>query len=91
MTAMQMDPATGLPKLNPLFVIAARKSGIPGWMWMRSELVGDDFVVEGGVPRVVMSGPSKGQMTLKGQPTTKVIVTRAELDAEVGPPLSSQG
>lgn len=39
-------------------------------------------MIDGGVPRVLKSGPRKGRSTWKGQPTTRVVVTAAEVAAE---------
>ena len=82
MSLDDIPPASDQP---PFFLgdIAARKSGVPGWQWFHSEVVGPDFMLEGGVPRKLKTGKRKGQVTWKGQPTTRVVVTRAELDAEM--------
>lgn len=82
MSLDDIPPASDQP---PFFLgdIAARKSGVPGWQWFHSEVVGPDFMLEGGVPRKLKTGKRKGQVTWKGQPTTRVVVTRAELIAEM--------
>lgn len=82
-------PAYGpaLPDAPPFFLgdVATRKSGVPGWEWFSSRVVGADrdvFILEGGVPRILKSGPRKGQKTWDRKAATEVAVTRAEADAE---------
>ncbi len=65
-----------------LFSVATHKAGIPGWQWCASRVINPHtFLVTGGVPRALKSGPNKGRATMKGQPLTEVVVTRAEIDA----------
>ncbi len=77
-------PATDEPEDPPFFLgdVAAAKSGVPGWRWFKSRVVGDDaFILEGGIPRIIKAGKNKGASTWKGQPTSEVVVTRAEVEA----------
>jgi hypothetical protein len=65
--------------------VAKRKvSGPDEWEWCKWERIGEgnDFVVEGGVPRLLKSGPRKGEKTWKGVETQKTVVTDAEIKAE---------
>lgn len=71
--------------MNHMNTIAKRKvSGPEGWeicIWERIGS-GDDFVVEGGVPRLLKSGPRKGRNTWRDVPLQKTVVTGDELKAE---------
>lgn len=64
--------------------IARRKlSAPPEWTWCKSERIGNDaFLLEGGIPRKLRSGPRKGCNTFRGCELTRVIVTDAEVKAE---------
>jgi len=63
--------------------VAIRKAGIPGWEPYLYELIGTDGVLmTGSIPRLLKSGPRKGKKTWDSKGGTKVIVTRAEVDAE---------
>jgi len=70
--------------MNYMNEVARRKvNGPDGWeicVWKR---IGDgrDFVVEGGVPRILTRGPRKGRKRWDG-PRLKTVVTGAEIDAE---------
>lgn len=64
--------------------VARRKvNGPEGWEICGWERLGDgrDFVVEGGVPRLLTRGPRKGHKRWDG-PRLKTVVTGAEIDAE---------
>lgn len=64
--------------------VAVKKVGGPeGWSYCRWQRIGDgeDFVVEGGIPRLLKAGPRKGEKTWRDVPTQKTVVTRAEMDA----------
>ena len=68
-----------------LDAVARRKvSGPDGWEVCAWERIGDtgDLIVQGGVPRLLKSGPRKGEKTWRDGPVQKAVVTRAELDAE---------
>lgn len=64
--------------------IARRKLGAPPeWTWCKSERIGTDaFMLEGGIPRKLKSGPRKGRNTFKDCELAKVVVTDAEVKAE---------
>lgn len=71
--------------MSHLDEVARRKvSGPEGWEVCGWERIGggDDLVVDGGVPRMLKSGPRKGKKTWRDVPVQKAVVTRAELDAE---------
>lgn len=69
--------------MNHLESVARRKvCGPEGWAVCSWECIGNDFVVEGGVPRLLQAGPNKGQKTWRDRPRQQAVVTRAELDAE---------
>lgn len=84
--AQEHGPA--LPEEPPpfLFDVATRKAKVAGWEWFASRVVGegDDaaFIVTGGVPRVLKSGPRKGAKAWDRKAATEVVVTRAEVAAE---------
>lgn len=71
------------PHVDHLSNLAARKLGKPGWRWCKSEAATGGFVLTGAVPRLLERGPRKGQPTWAGVPLERVILTRAEVDAEV--------
>lgn len=65
--------------------VARRKvSGPEGWAVCAWERIGtgNDFVVTGGVPRLLKAGPRKGKPTWRDVPTQKAVVTGAEIEAE---------
>ena len=65
--------------------VAKRKvSGEDGWEVCGWERIGEgnDFVVEGGVPRMLKAGPRKGKKTWRDVPMQKAVVTGDELRAE---------
>jgi len=67
--------------MNHMNAVAKRKvGGTEGWEICAWERIGDgrDFVVEGGVPRLLKQGPRKGRKTWDG-PRQKTVVT---IDAE---------
>lgn len=71
--------------MNHMEAVARRKvGGAAEWEYCRWERIGEgrDMIVEGGIPRLLKSGPLKGQKTWQGQPTQKAVVTGAEIDAE---------
>lgn len=71
--------------MRHLDVVAKRRvGGSEGWEVYHWERIGDgdDLVVEGGVPRLIESGPLKGEMAWDG-PGQQAVVTGGELDAEV--------
>ena len=70
--------------INHLTEVARRKVGAPSeWEVFAWEMIGDtnDFVVTGGIPRLLTRGPRKGQKTWDG-PSQKAVVTQSELHAE---------
>lgn len=65
--------------------VARRKvNGPVGWEIFRWERIGSgmDFVVEGGVPRLLTRGPRKGQKTWDGD-RSKTVVAETEIAAEL--------
>jgi hypothetical protein len=70
--------------MNHMEPVARRKAGgNEAWEVCAWERVGKDgVIVEGGIPRVLKSGPRKGKKTWRDMPTQKVVVTVAEIDAE---------
>jgi hypothetical protein len=62
--------------------VAIRKAGIPGWEPYLYERIGDGVLMTGGIPRILKSGPRKGRKTWDRKDSTRVVVTRAETDAE---------
>ncbi|WP_039967730.1 hypothetical protein [Pseudomonas chlororaphis] len=76
------NPEPELPP-NWLNVVARKKLGQPQeWRWCKFEMIGDtdDCVVEGGIPRLLLSGRRKGQATWRDCELTKCVVTKAEYD-----------
>lgn len=71
--------STELP--SHMDVVAMRKAGIEGWSPFKYQLIGDDSVITGGIPRIITRGPRKGRKTWDGEGTS-VVVTRAEVEAE---------
>lgn len=71
--------------MSHLDEVARRKvSGPEGWEACGWERIGggNDFVVDGGVPRLLKAGPSKGEKTWRDVPVQKAVVTGDELKAE---------
>ena len=71
--------------MDHLGTVARRKvGGSPEWEYFKWERVGEgrDFIVEGGIPRLLKSGPRKGEKTWKDCACQKTIVSGAEIDAE---------
>ncbi len=56
---------------------AIRKVNTPGWTPFRSERVGADFVLTGGIEGKYRNGRPKW-----AKPFSRVVITRSELDAE---------
>jgi hypothetical protein len=64
-------------------MVARRKLGVGAdWRWCSSKVVGVDWVIEGGVPRVLKSGPRKGSLTWNGTALQSCVITKAELQFE---------
>lgn len=75
----------GTEVIDHMNTVAKRKvGGAEGWRYCRWERIGDgmNFIVEGGVPRLLKSGPRKGEQTWRDVPTQKTVVTGEEMDAE---------
>ena len=71
--------------MSHLDEVARRKvSGPEGWKVCRWERIGtgNDLLVEGGVPRLLESGPRKGKQTWRDVLIQKAVVTGDEIDAE---------
>lgn len=68
-----------------LFELATSKANVKGWQWFASRIVGAGenaaFIVTGGIPRVLKTGPNKGAVRWDRKAATDVVVTRAEIDA----------
>lgn len=63
--------------------VAKKKMNIPGWEPYAWELIGTDgMLVTGGIPRLLKSGPRKGEKTWDGK-GSQVVVVKAEIDQEV--------
>lgn len=63
--------------------VAIRKAGIEGWEPFAWEIIGTDgMLITGGIPRLLTRGPRKGKKTWSGCASSKVVVTRSEVDAE---------
>lgn len=62
--------------------VAARKAGQEGWEPFAYERLGDALLMKGGVPRLLQSGPRKGEKTWEVKSATKVVVTDEEADEE---------
>lgn len=67
-------------------VVARKKLGVGiDWIWCKSEVIGEpgvggaDFLIEGGVPRTLKSGPNKGKPSWRGVPLLRCVVTKREL------------
>ena len=60
--------------------ILRRPADIDGWEAFKFETVGDAYLTEGGVPRLLKTGPRRGQKTWRGSRITRV--TKAEASAE---------
>lgn len=65
-------------------LIARRKLGVGAdWRWCNLNAIGPDAVkVEGGVTRLLKSGPRKGQRTWRDTPLQACVVTHGEFEAE---------
>lgn len=74
----------GMPFIDHVQTIAARKAGNPSWRWCSLERVGEDSIlVTGGVPtEVFKSGPRKGSTNWSKVQQSKLVVTDAELQTE---------
>ena len=71
--------------MNHFESVARRKvGGEPEWECCRWERIGEgrDMLIEGGIPRLLKSGPRKGMKTWQGQNTQKAVVTGEEIEAE---------
>lgn len=68
-------------KIHHMDAVAIRKAGIEGWEPFKFQLVGEDSLITGGIPRLLKSGPRKGRKTWDGKGTS-VVVTRSEVEAE---------
>jgi hypothetical protein len=69
--------------ISHLAAVAIKKSGIANWEPYFYEVVGSDaFLIKGGIPRLLKSGPRKGQKTWDAKSATKLIVTKIEVAAE---------
>jgi len=63
--------------------VAIRKAGVEGWEPFRYEVIGTDgILVTGGIPRLLKSGPRKGQKTWGAKKGSKVVVTNSEVATE---------
>lgn len=62
--------------------VLRRPADIDGWEAFKFETVADAYLIEGGVPRLLQTGPRRGQKTWRGSRITRVIVTKAEVSAE---------
>jgi len=72
-------------KVDFFEVVARKKLGVgEGWRWCKSEAIGEppnhEFLIEGGVPKTLKSGPNKGKTSWKGVPLLKCVVTRLDLE-----------
>lgn len=79
---VDVKPEPDLPP-NWLSVVARKKLAQPQeWRWCKFEAIGDtdDYVVEGGIPRLLQSGKRKGQVTWRDCVLIKCVVTRSETD-----------
>jgi hypothetical protein len=77
--------------ISDVMNFAESKSSILGWKACGWEKVGDDSIVTGSVPTgTYRSGPRKGRPKFAG-PESKVIVTRAELEAHAAAHESNTG
>ena len=71
--------------MNHMDEVARRKvNGPEGWETCGWERIGDgnDFIVNGGVPRMLKAGKRKGQKTWRDSVIERAVVTDAELKAE---------
>lgn len=73
-------------KIDFFNVVARKKLGVGAdWRWCRSEVIGEpgrydaDFLIEGGVPRTLKSGPNKGKRSWRNIRLLKCVVTRRDL------------
>lgn len=74
------------PARPPCFMtlVARRKLGQgEDWLWCKSELIGKDVLLEGGIPPLFTRGKYAGTPNWKGVPLTKVIATRQEIDQQM--------
>lgn len=63
--------------------VAIRKAAIDGWEPFAWEVIGTDgMLITGGIPRLLTRGPRKGKKTWARSASSKVVVTRVEVDAE---------
>lgn len=79
---VDVKPEPELPP-NWLNVVARKKLGQPPeWRWCKFEMIGDtdDCLVEGGIPRLLLTGKRKGLPTWRDCTLSKCVITRAEHD-----------
>lgn len=69
-------------RVHHMDAVAIHKSGVEGWEPFRYQAAGEDSVITGGVPRLLLRGPRKNKRTWDGCKESSVVVTRAEIDAE---------
>lgn len=73
-----VEPARPPEWLN---IVARKKLGVgEDWRWCKWEVVGDDLIVEGGVPRELKSGSRKGMPTWRDSALTRLIVSKVEIE-----------
>ena len=70
--------------MNFYEVIARRKLGKgQEWEAFRFEAIGSDLLVEGGIPRLLKSGPRKGRKTWREAKTSRVVISLSDIELEV--------
>lgn len=66
-----------------MVTVAIRKSGIEGWEPFYYKRIGTDgILIKGGIPRLLIKGPRKGNKTWDRKDSTSVVVTDSEIKAE---------
>lgn len=64
--------------------VAKRKTNSPKeWEAFKWERIGDDFIITGGIPKLLKSGKNKGNKTWKGSDETRSIISFDELEKEM--------
>ena len=64
-----------------LNIASRKKLGVgESWRWCKWEAVGEDLIVEGGIPRELKSGNRKGMPTWRDSKLTKLLVSKADID-----------
>jgi hypothetical protein len=71
------------PEIPPCWMTAAARKKLnqgESWHWCKAEVIGDDLLLEGGIPDVFVKGKRAGRHKWAGIALTKCVITRADTD-----------